>query len=202
MGYDISNVCPIGSHGYWNAKSHLHLQYEVIHHEFGTMEDWEELAAGLKARGMKIMYTKGSCMACAFAKNISDSHDLVVNHTSDAHEWFKQSRSSKQNVRPFVLIGILPLTPLIHQPYRDYYIWRPARRDAEGVPQPPNNWASIWGGSAWQYDETTDECGSCDKSMVRREADKFTPDTTYICSVRSSRTSISTLPLWSRPSKI
>jgi len=50
--------------------------------------------------------------------------DLVVNHTSDQHEWFKQSRSSKEN------------------PYRDWYIWRKPKYDAHGNRQPPNNWKS------------------------------------------------------------
>lgn len=60
--------------------------------------------------------------------------DLVVNHTSDEHPWFIEARQSKDN------------------PYRDYYIWRPPRAGAE-----PNNWASHFGGSAWQYDEATGE---------------------------------------------
>src|SRR6185503_11671064 len=59
---------------------------------------------------------------------------LVVNHTSDEHPWFQESRKSKDN------------------PYRDYYIWRPAKNGGE-----PNNWVSFFSGSAWQYDETTDE---------------------------------------------
>jgi len=60
--------------------------------------------------------------------------DLVVNHTSDEHPRFKEARRSKDN------------------PYRDYYIWRPGKEGRE-----PNNWASFFGGSAWQYDETTGE---------------------------------------------
>jgi len=60
--------------------------------------------------------------------------DLVVNHTSDEHPWFVESRKSREN------------------PYRDHYIWRPAKDGHE-----PNNWASRFGGSAWQYDETTKE---------------------------------------------
>lgn len=59
--------------------------------------------------------------------------DIVVNHSSTEHEWFKASRSSKDN------------------PYRDYYIWRDPAPDG-GV---PNNWQSKFGGPAWQYDETT-----------------------------------------------
>lgn len=60
--------------------------------------------------------------------------DLVVNHTSDEHPWFIESRKSKDN------------------PYRDYYIWRPGKNGKE-----PNNWESNFGGSAWEYDETTGE---------------------------------------------
>ena len=60
--------------------------------------------------------------------------DLVVNHSSDEHPWFQASRQSKDN------------------PYRDYYIWRPGKGEA-----PPNNWKSFFSGSAWQYDEQTDE---------------------------------------------
>ncbi|WP_088889492.1 glycoside hydrolase family 13 protein [Leptolyngbya ohadii] len=60
--------------------------------------------------------------------------DLVVNHTSDEHPWFLRARQSKDN------------------PYRDYYIWRPGKDGGE-----PNNWASFFGGSVWEYDEATDE---------------------------------------------
>jgi oligo-1,6-glucosidase len=90
--------------------------YQAIMDEFGTMADWDELLAGLHQRGIKLLM------------------DLVVNHTSDEHHWFVESRKSKDN------------------PYRDYYVWRPGRDGAE-----PNNWASFFGGSAWEYDATTDE---------------------------------------------
>ncbi|MCR4661011.1 MAG: alpha-glucosidase [Clostridia bacterium] len=93
--------------------------YRDIMDEFGTLEDWQEMIDGMHARGIKLVM------------------DLVVNHTSDEHEWFKQSRSSKDN------------------PYRDYYIWRKGRgKDGK---KPPNNWTSRFTGSAWTYDETTDE---------------------------------------------
>ncbi|WP_035121014.1 glycoside hydrolase family 13 protein [Cohnella panacarvi] len=91
--------------------------YEAIMDEFGTMGDWEALLEGLHARGIKLIM------------------DLVVNHSSDEHRWFEESRKSKDN------------------PYRDYYFWRPGK--APGVE--PNNWVSVFSGSAWQYDETTDE---------------------------------------------
>jgi oligo-1,6-glucosidase len=90
--------------------------YQDIMDEFGTLADWDELLAEMHKRGIKLVM------------------DLVVNHTSDEHPWFLESRKSKEN------------------PYRDFYIWRPARDGSE-----PNNWVSIFGGSAWQYDEQTDE---------------------------------------------
>ncbi|MDF9841794.1 MULTISPECIES: alpha-glucosidase [unclassified Paenibacillus] len=91
--------------------------YEDIMDEFGTLQDWEELLAGLHERGIKLMM------------------DLVINHSSDEHAWFVESRSSKDN------------------PYRDYYIWRPGGPDG-GL---PNNWSSIFSGPAWEMDETTGE---------------------------------------------
>ncbi|WP_068614126.1 glycoside hydrolase family 13 protein [Paenibacillus tuaregi] len=90
--------------------------YQAIMDEFGTIEDWEELLHGLHERGMKLIM------------------DLVVNHSSDEHKWFVESRKSKDN------------------PYRDYYIWRPGKDGRE-----PNNWGSFFSGSAWEYDKTTDE---------------------------------------------
>lgn len=90
--------------------------YKEIMDEFGTMEDWDELLEGLHSRGMKLMM------------------DLVVNHSSDEHKWFVESRKSKDNS------------------YRDYYIWRSGKDGQE-----PNNWTSFFSGSAWQYDEQTDE---------------------------------------------
>lgn len=65
--------------------------------------------------------------------------DLVINHTSSEHKWFEESRSSKTN------------------PKRDWYIWKPAKYDAQGNRHPPNNWQSYFSGSAWTYDEKTDE---------------------------------------------
>jgi alpha-glucosidase len=65
--------------------------------------------------------------------------DLVVNHTSDQHEWFKESRKSKNN------------------PKRDWYIWRPPKYDENGNRQPPNNWSSFFSESAWEWDEATQE---------------------------------------------
>lgn len=65
--------------------------------------------------------------------------DLVINHTSHEHAWFKESCSSKNS------------------PKRDWYIWRPPRYDANGLHKPPNNWSTHFGGSAWEWDEGTQE---------------------------------------------
>ena len=94
--------------------------YEAIDQMYGSVEDAEKLIKGCHERGMRIIF------------------DLVVNHTSDHHEWFKQSRSSKDN------------------PKRDWYFWRPPRYE-NGVRKPPNNWRAYFGGSAWQWDEPTQE---------------------------------------------
>lgn len=95
--------------------------YRNIDPQYGTLEDWDRLVEGVHQRGMKLIM------------------DLVVNHTSDEHAWFTESRSSKTN------------------PKRDWYIWRPAKYDANGNRQPPNNWRSSFQGSAWEWDEVTQE---------------------------------------------
>lgn len=89
--------------------------YRTIMQEFGTMEDMEKLIEEAKKRGIRIVM------------------DLVVNHSSDEHEWFVESRASKDSK------------------YRDYYIWRDGKAD-----HPPNNWESVFSGSAWEKDELTD----------------------------------------------
>ncbi|PTB37003.1 uncharacterized protein TrAFT101_007143 [Trichoderma asperellum] len=95
--------------------------YKTIDPVYGNIGDVDELKDKLHERGMKLVL------------------DLVVNHTSDQHEWFRESRKSKTN------------------PFRDWYIWRPPKYDAQGNRQPPNNWESHFQGSAWEYDEATDE---------------------------------------------
>ena len=89
--------------------------YQDIMEEFGTMADFDELLKKAHEKGIKIVM------------------DLVVNHTSDEHPWFLESKRSKDNE------------------YRDYYFWREGKADGT----PPNNWGSCFGGSAWEYDETT-----------------------------------------------
>ncbi|SDK92893.1 oligo-1,6-glucosidase [Arthrobacter sp. ov407] len=90
--------------------------YRNVDPIFGTLADLQELTDGLHARGMKLVM------------------DLVVNHTSDEHPWFIESRSSKDN------------------PKRDWYWWRQPRRGAE-----PNNWGSAFSGPAWEFDQATGE---------------------------------------------
>ena len=89
--------------------------YEAIMTEFGTMDDFDKMLSEAHKRGIKIVM------------------DLVVNHTSDEHPWFVESRSSKDN------------------PKRDYYIWKEGKNGKE-----PNNWGSAFSGPAWKYDEKTD----------------------------------------------
>ena len=89
--------------------------YCAIMDEFGTMEDFDELLEEAHNRGIRIVM------------------DLVVNHTSDEHKWFVESRKSEDNE------------------YRDYYIWR----EGKDGNMPPNNWGSCFGGTAWEYDEET-----------------------------------------------
>lgn len=91
--------------------------YRAIAEEFGSMEDMEALFQQAADRGIKIVM------------------DLVVNHTSDEHPWFKSAKASKES------------------PYRDFYIWRDANEEGN----PPNDIESIFGGSAWQWDEESQQ---------------------------------------------
>ena len=87
--------------------------YQAIMTEFGTMADFDELLSEAHSRGIRIVM------------------DLVVNHTSDEHQWFAESRKGNGN------------------PYEDFYIWREGKEDGSE----PNNWGSWFGGPAWQYDQ-------------------------------------------------
>lgn len=93
--------------------------YRDIMDEFGTLEDWKELVADFHKRGIRVIM------------------DFVFNSTSDEHNWFIESRKSKDN------------------PYRDYYIWRSGKNNDSKIP--PNNWTSFFWGSAWEYDMRTNE---------------------------------------------
>ncbi|CRK82011.1 glycoside hydrolase family 13 protein [Neobacillus massiliamazoniensis] len=115
LGIDVIWVCPMfqspnDDNGYDISN------YQEIMAEFGTMADFDLLLEETHRRGMKLIL------------------DLVINHSSDEHPWFIESRSSKDN------------------PKRDWYIWRDGKDGNE-----PNNWESIFGGSAWEYDKKTDQ---------------------------------------------
>lgn len=90
--------------------------YQAVMKDFGTMADFDRMLEEIHARGMKLVM------------------DLVVNHTSDEHPWFQESRKGKDN------------------PYRDYYIWKKPKEGKE-----PNNWGSCFGGPAWEYEESSRE---------------------------------------------
>ena len=90
--------------------------YRAIHPDFGTMADFERMLAEMKRRGLSLIM------------------DLVINHTSDAHEWFRQARSARDN------------------PYHDYYIWHEPVDGRE-----PTNWESAFSGPAWTFNEATGE---------------------------------------------
>lgn len=111
LGIDVIWICPMykspnDDNGYDISD------YQDIMDEFGTMEDFTQLLTEVHARGMKLII------------------DLVINHTSDEHQWFIESKSSKDN------------------PKRDWYVWRDGKDGKE-----PNNWESIFNGSAWKLDE-------------------------------------------------
>jgi alpha-glucosidase len=89
--------------------------YESIDPQYGTLADFDTLIREARARGIRVLM------------------DMVMNHTSDQHPWFLESRRSRTNLK------------------RDWYIWR----DGKGPGQPPNNWESLFGHSAWAYDSTT-----------------------------------------------
>ncbi|EPS2707493.1 alpha-glucosidase [Cronobacter turicensis] len=113
LGIDLIWICPMypspnDDNGYDISD------YQGIMAEFGTMADFDRLLESVHQRGMRLIL------------------DLVVNHTSDEHPWFLESRSSTDN------------------PKRDWYIWRDGKNGAE-----PNNWESIFSGSAWKRDDLT-----------------------------------------------
>ncbi|HUM06497.1 MAG TPA: alpha-glucosidase [Terriglobales bacterium] len=91
--------------------------YENIDPMYGTLADFDRMVEEGKRRGVRIIL------------------DFVVNHSSDRHQWFLDSKSSK------------------NAPHRDWYIWR----DGKGPGQPPNNWTSLFGGSAWKFDPATNQ---------------------------------------------
>ncbi|MCM1043173.1 MAG: alpha-glucosidase [Corallococcus sp.] len=93
--------------------------YCEINPEYGTMEDFDEMTRLLHKKNIKVIM------------------DLVINHTSDKHKWFVESRKSKDN------------------PYREYYYWMDGK--GKNGKRPPNNWTSFFLGKAWKYDSTTNQ---------------------------------------------
>ncbi|KAF8655995.1 hypothetical protein AX16_002815 [Volvariella volvacea WC 439] len=120
LGVDVLWLCPIYKSPLADMGYDIS-DYRDIDPRYGTLEDWDKLLKGVHDRGMKLVM------------------DLVVNHSSDEHEWFIESRSSKES------------------PKRNWYIWRPPRFDEQGNRKPPNNWRSVFQGSAWDFDEKTEE---------------------------------------------
>lgn len=114
LGVDVLWIAPIYASP-MDDNGYDISDYRAIRPECGTMEDFDALLSEAHARGIKIVM------------------DLVVNHTSDEHAWFVESRKSSNN------------------PYRDYYIWKPGKNGGA-----PNNWGSCFGGSAWEYSPETD----------------------------------------------
>lgn len=110
LGIDYIWLTPV-YHSPMNDNGYDISDYYEINPEFGTKEDFRRLLDEAHARGIKVM------------------SDIVINHTSTHHNWFVESRKSKDN------------------PYRDYYIWKDGSKD-----NPPTNWESKFGGNAWQYD--------------------------------------------------
>ncbi|SHF05759.1 glycoside hydrolase family 13 protein [Caloramator proteoclasticus] len=115
LGVDMIYLNPINKSPNDDNGYDISDYYDIMD-EFGTMEDFKLLIQEMHKRDMKLIM------------------DLVINHTSDEHPWFVESRKSKDN------------------PYRDYYIWHPGKNG-----NPPNNWGSFFGGSAWEYDEQSGE---------------------------------------------
>lgn len=95
--------------------------YKAVSPEYGTMADFDRLVAAADRRGIRVLV------------------DFVVNHTSDQHPWFQESRKSQTS------------------PKRDWYIWRDGKVDVYGAEGPPNNWRSIFGGPAWTRDNATNQ---------------------------------------------
>ncbi len=121
LGVNVVWICPMYDSPQVDMGYDIS-NYEDVYPPYGTLADMEQLIQECHARGLRIML------------------DLVINHTSDQHCWFQESRRSKLDAK------------------RDWYVWRPARYDDQGRRLPPNNWRSNFGtGSAWEWDTATEE---------------------------------------------
>lgn len=115
LGVDILWLTPIFPSP-WADAGYDVSDYDAIDPQFGSLEDFDRLLSEAHELGLRLIL------------------DLVINHTSVEHPWFREARKSKDN------------------PYRDFYLWRPGKDGRE-----PSNWASLVGGSAWRFDEMTGE---------------------------------------------
>lgn len=120
LGINLIWICPfytspMDDYGYDISN------FYGVSSEYGTIDDFIELLDSAHALNIKVII------------------DLVLNHTSDEHPWFIESRKSKDN------------------PYREYYLWQPPRYDELGKRKAPTNWASFFGGSSWEYDKISNE---------------------------------------------
>ena len=121
LGANVVWICPMYDSPQVDMGYDI-ANYEDVYRPYGTVADMEHLIKEAHNRNLKVML------------------DLVINHTSDKHAWFQESKASKDSAK------------------RDWYIWRPAKYSADGQRMPPNNWRSCFGGgSAWQWDEATQE---------------------------------------------
>ena len=118
LGIDVIWVCPMYDSPQYDMGYDFS-DYESVYPPYDTVADMERFIAACHLRGLRVIL------------------DLVVNHTSHLHSWFKESRFSKDS------------------PKRGWYIWRPARHDSAGNRKLPNNWRSSFGGSVWAWDEHT-----------------------------------------------
>lgn len=126
----LDYIASLGVTGIWFSPLYVSPQadfgydiadYKAINPEYGDLDVFRQVLDGAHERGLRVIM------------------DLVVNHTSSEHPWFKASRSSKDS------------------PYHDYYIWRDGGRDHAGNPTPPNNWDSLFEGRAWEYEPAIDQ---------------------------------------------
>lgn len=115
LGVDVIWLCPVYESPNDDNGYDISDYYNIMS-DYGTMDDFDRLLAGIHERGMRLLM------------------DLVVNHTSDEHLWFQESKKS------------------VDSPKRDYYIWKKGKNGG-----PPNNWLSFFGGSAWELDEVSGE---------------------------------------------
>ena len=116
LGVDALWLCPMYESPFVDMGYDVS-DYETVDPRYGTMADMDELIRGCHARGLRVVL------------------DLVINHTSDRHRWFVESRKGRKGE------------------FADYYIWKDARYDDQGGKKEPNNWGCWFGGSAWEWVE-------------------------------------------------